>query len=170
LSTNSELANRFAAVASQFCSIVESANTFERMGFAVEIYRLLPKLIDEAIGLPDVATGDSPEVIEQSIRQGNEEWNRLYTLLKEKLGEWDAYRNVFDPTRDTEAICGSLADDIADIYRDLNEGLALMKNAELESEEAIWAWRFAFHSHWGKHAIDALLTIHFLLQNSAYFE
>jgi hypothetical protein len=83
-------------------------------------------------------------------------------LLKEKLGDWDSYRQVFDPTEDTEAIFGSLADDIADIYRDLQEGLVL---CEARPQDAIWEWRLLFYSHWGKHAINALLTTHFRLQN-----
>ena len=46
------------------------------------------------------------------------------TPLKGKLGDWDLYHQVFDPTQDDEA---SLADDIADIYSDLKEGLAFVQ-------------------------------------------
>jgi hypothetical protein len=84
--------------------------------------------------------------------------------LKEKLGEWDQYNQVFDPTQDADAVHGSLADDLADIYRDLKEGLVLKETKLRQPEDLIWEWRFAFHSHWGKHAMDALLTIHFRLQ------
>jgi hypothetical protein len=31
------------------------------------------------------------------------------------------------------------------------------------AEDIIWEWRLGFSSHWGKHAIDALRTIHFRL-------
>jgi len=71
---------------------------------------------------------------------------------------------VFDPTKDSEAISGSLADDIADIYRDLKKGLELKETYPRQPEAAIWQWRFGFYSHWGKHAMDALLAIHSRLQ------
>jgi len=40
-------------------------------------------------------------------------------------GDWNYYNEVFDPTEDSEVIEGSLADDIADIYRELEEGIDL---------------------------------------------
>lgn len=86
-------------------------------------------------------------------------------MLKAKLGEWDLYWEVFDPTKDSEAIRGSLADDIADVYRDIKEGLGCQDLDLALQGDAIWEWRVGFYSHWGKHAIDALRTIHFLLEN-----
>ena len=164
---NSKVADGFGVVAERFCSAVDSASNLDRAEFVTRIYRILPKLIDEAISLPNVQSSDS-DYKKSSTRIRLQEWERLYDLLKEKLGEWDRYRQVFDPTQDNEAIFGSLADDVADIYRDLKDGLALNETERREPENAIWEWRLAFQSHWGKHAIDALLTIHVLLQNRLY--
>jgi len=85
-------------------------------------------------------------------------WRKLYGSLKEKLGDADSYWMVFDAKKDNEAIRGSLADDIVDIYRDLQEGLVLKNKACPQS--AIWEWRPLFDSHWGYHAMDALKAIH----------
>ena len=154
---SAQFGDRFGQVASRFCSVVESAQHLDRNEFVSQVYRILPKLIDEAISLPDVELSDDPKSKRKSVRQKIEEWNQLYNSLKGKLGEWDLYRQVFDPTRDTELICGSLADDIADIYRDLKEGLVLKEADQIRPEDLIWEWRVRFYSHWGKHAIDALL-------------
>ena len=166
---NRQLVDRFAEVASQFCSVVDSAPDLDRNDFVSKVYRILPKLIDEAIGLPDIESGGSRRPRRKSVRESVKNGNRLYKSLEEKLAEWDLYKQVFDPTRDTtEAILGSLADDIAGIYLDLKKGLALMEAHPRRPQEPIWEWRFGFFSHWGKHhAIDALLAIHFQLQNSA---
>jgi len=59
-----------------------------------------------------------------------------------------------------------LADDFADIYRDLKEGLNLNESHEASPEDNIWHWRLGYYSHWGKHAIDAVRTIHFLLEET----
>lgn len=60
----------------------------------------------------------------------------------EKLGDWDPYCQLFDPTEDSEAIHGTLADDIADIYRDLRDGLVFREAQQgLPDEDALWTWR-----------------------------
>jgi hypothetical protein len=169
-----QIADRFSAVAKQFCSIVDSASILDRTELLGKLYPIFPALIGEAIGLPDVSRDDDDE-LPGTTRRGSragglseKEWGKLYTSLKEKLGDWDLYRQVFDPTEDNEAIFGTLADDIADIYRDLKDGLAFREKGQgLPDEDAIWTWRLLFYSHWGKHAMDALLTIHFRLQNSS---
>jgi hypothetical protein len=167
-----QIADRFSAIANQFCSVVDSGPTLDREELLSKLYPILPTLIGEAIGLPDVSRDDDDGPEAQS-RDGNmnglsdQECSKLYSFLKEKLGDWDGYHQVFDPTEDTEAVFGTLADDIADIYRDLKEGLISRERREgLPDEDAIWTWRLLFYSHWGKHAMDALLTIHFRLQNS----
>jgi hypothetical protein len=169
-----EIVNRFAGIANRFCSVVDSAPKIERADLLFQIYRILPKVIDEAISVPDVTPSDSNDGIDGTSqvpvrtkhRQSLEEWSQLYNLLKEKLVDWDSYRQVFDPTRDNEAIFGTLADDLADIYRNLKEGIVASESHRARPEDVIWSWRFSFYSHWGKHAMDALLAIHFRLQNA----
>ena len=171
-------ADRFSAVARRFCAVVDSASGFEKKELLSQFYRILPKLIDEAIHLPDVELSDNDEQIKKNTngasrrkaRQGEQEWGQLYNLLKEKLGDWDSYWQVFDPTEDTEAIFGSLADDLADIYRDVKEGIVLRETGEVPVENIVWTWRLTFGYHWGNHAMDALRTIHFRLENSAMAE
>ena len=160
----SEAAGRFRDIASRFCSLVDTASSMNREFLLLELYSVLPKLTDAAIELPKVELPDGDDPVpgkgdmRASIRQRQEEWSVLYKSLKEKLADWDLYHCVFDPTKDNEVIFGSLADDIADIYRDLNVGLIL---CEMQPAQAIFEWRFLFHSHWGQHAMDALRTIHF---------
>jgi len=160
---NAEVAARFAVTAKKFCSIVDSASDIERTEFVAQVYRILPKLIDVAIEMPDVERPDTRQQ-RSPLDVRHHEWERRYNALKEKFGDWNVYRQVFDPTKDSEAISGSLADDIADIYRDLKKGLELKETYPRQPEAAIWQWRFGFYSHWGKHAMDALLAIHSRLQ------
>ncbi len=165
---------RFAAIAQEFCGAVDSASDLDRIELLLQIYRILPHLISEAIRLPDVELSEDEDLEEASrkaqtrarLRLSDAQWNTLYKSLKVKLGESNVYWQVFDPTKDDEAIHGSLADDIADIYRDLKDGLVLNEAHLALPEENIWHWRFGYYSHWGKHAIDALRTTHFLLEDT----
>jgi hypothetical protein len=51
-----------------------------------------------------------------------------------------------------------VADDLADIYRDIKNGLWLHENRH--STEAIWEWKHSFNTHWGRHAVGALHALH----------
>jgi hypothetical protein len=145
-----------------------------RAELLMQVYQILPDLIGQANRLPDVSTSNSDDQIDKTttpvsnagVQEHIRQWGQLYELMKDKLGDWNLYHQVFDPTQDTEAVAGALADDIADIYADLRDGLVFIELAQGDPDEAIWTWRLSFYSHWGKHAIDALLTIHFRLQNS----
>jgi hypothetical protein len=175
---DSAAVNRFRPVAQRFCSLVDSAVTLDKTEFLVQVYRMLPELIGEAMRLPAVEFGDDddedevPDLetlmsqIQAKARIKNEEWSPLYNALKEKLGDWNLYWQVFDPTKDNEAIRGSLADDIAGIYGDLKDGINLKESEKVLPRGIVFEWRMGFYSHWGKHAIDALRTIHFLLEET----
>lgn len=121
-----EVFNRFREVAGQFRAVVDAARSVERDDLVLKIYRLLPLLIGEAIGLAVVEPSEYGNQKERrNARMSEQQWGELYSLLQEKLGDWNLYSQVFDPTKDREAIDRSLADDSADIYRDLKEGLVL---------------------------------------------
>jgi hypothetical protein len=170
-----DAAERFGAIAGRYCAIVDSAAQLEKTAFLLQVYRILPELIGEAIRLPDTDpwqrnVPDNPDDLGQDLSKpranldiGYEAWKNLYEPLKEKLGGSDLYWEVFDPITESEAIRASLADDIADVYRDLTEGLKLKKEDGAVLAEVVWEWRLLFYSHWGDHAINALRTIHRLL-------
>lgn len=166
--------NHFGLIAEQYCSLVDSQSALDKSEFLLQVYRMLPELIAEASRLPPVSFDDDEnEEQETTIRKIRDEtemkqqgWRQLYNSLKEKLGDWNLYWMVFDPRTDNGAIHGSLADDIADIYRDLKNGIVLREANEVPASEIIFEWRFGFTSHWGQHAVNALRTIHFLLQET----
>ena len=164
-----DLAAQFAAVATQFCKLVDDASSLDRTDFLKQIYQILPKLMDLAISLPDPDETDDEADEEDfddenaappkagAVATGHEEWKRRYAQLTNVLGDWDKYREVFNPYRDADVIYGSLADDLADIYSDLYKPLS---SVSMSADEKIWNWQFSFQTHWGHHAIDALRAIH----------
>ena len=171
---NWAVASRFGLVAERFCSLKDSAATPDRTKFLVQVYRMLPDLIGEAIRLLaeeyDDDADDDPETpmyqFRPEARIKHEEWDQLYRALKEKLGDWNLYWQVFDPTKDNEAIHGTLADDLAGIYCDLKDGIRLVEQRQAPAEDIIDGWRNGFDTHWGRHAINALKTIHVLLEDT----
>jgi hypothetical protein len=70
------------------------------------------------------------------------------------------YRVVFDPhdmESPDEPVTGMLADDLADIYRDLAEGLDNYRKGHVA--EACFDWSQSYRSHWARHAVSALSAI-----------
>jgi hypothetical protein len=160
-----EIAKQFSVTVRRFCKIVESAPTLEKNQLLVQIYQILPELIGQAIHLPDVELSDEEDPNRVDSRGFHEQWKELFDLLQEKLGDADLYWQLLDPTMDSKTGAGLLADDLADIYGNLKEGLVLLEGPEGSPREAIWHWRLLFYSHWGQHAIDALRIIHFHLHD-----
>lgn len=165
---SARVAAHFGAIARRYCALVDAATAVEKTEFLLGLYRILPELVLEATRLPDIDGDGSDEEDVPPILQrpgmSNEEWGSLYGLLKGKFGGATLYWTVFNPLKDEEAITGSLADDVADVYRDLLKGVLLIDRYAANSE-AIWEWRFGFHSHWGDHAISALRAIHWLFSD-----
>lgn len=54
----------------------------------------------------------------------------------------------------SETSLGDLADDLADIWRDVKSGLELFDADEVEA--AAFEWHHSFTIHWGSHAANAL--------------
>lgn len=75
------------------------------------------------------------------------------------FAEFELYWEVFNPYTFEAPVTGSLSDDLLDIYFDVSRGLELWKS-RAPPAATIWEWRFAFDSHWGDHAIDALRALH----------
>jgi hypothetical protein len=71
-------------------------------------------------------------------------------------GYWD----VFDPLKEEEKepVFTTLADDLADIYRDVKENFSLYEAGYIH--EAVWQWRFNFLIHWGQHLTGAQRAMH----------
>ena len=169
---------RFAVLAEEYCSFFESWSSQARDPFLREAHRRLSPLYSAALQLPDVCS-DPPEdssAIEEEEdgsdyftpstpdpdRISHDEWMTTFRALAKHLGDRGRYLQMFAPYKldDREPVGGNLADDLADIYRDLADGLAKWRRGERES--AAWEWQFHFACHWGDHLTSALRALHAL--------
>ena len=145
----------FRGLAEEYVALIDTAEHGETL--LAELASLLPRLYSTATNLPDAR----PEGDEEPARESRfEDWQLIGGRLDRLLGDHDLYWAI-DPTgtAEQEPIAGSLSDDLADIYLDLNDGLRLLA-AGGPVADAVWEWRFAFWSHWGAHAADAIRVIH----------
>jgi hypothetical protein len=153
----------FPREAARYCSLIESADSFKREAFAAELAKALARLLSAASGLAAVAPTDS----QPAVRLPQEEWTGRFAAIQRTLGEWDAYWTTLAPygADAQDAVMLPLADDLADIWRDLKPGLLALERGAAPNS-VTWEWRFDFYSHWGRHATEALRAIHARLADS----
>ncbi len=153
----------FADLASSYCSLIEQHEEYSTEIFVRRIRVVLPLLYYHALKLPDVESTD--EEIQREI--GHEEWSRMFASLQRKLGVNDLYWEIYDPlkTEHDEAVAASLSDDLADIWRDLKDGLLNWSDSSPAiRQEIVWNWHFTFHHHWSDHVVDALRAINWIVE------
>jgi hypothetical protein len=133
-------------VARTYCELIEASGPEDNRWLS-RVATLLPKLHAAVAALGgDAEDGNHTLVADLDARF------ELYTHLRDLLGQRDAYWMEFDVAGDGQAMSGSLADDLTDIYCELKHGLSILDG---KPEEALDGWRRGFRVHWGQHLVDA---------------
>jgi hypothetical protein len=124
--------------------------------FLRELEPTLVALYAAGLTLEDLGLDDESDHAES---MSSEDAAALQRRLGKKLGNYDLYQVVYEPhDLDSSPVVGSLADDIADIYRDLQDGFAELRSGK--PANANWQWKFGFDSHWGHHAAEAIYALY----------
>lgn len=153
----------FQMAARQFCQWSRSESddplddVFLTLGLVVDLY-------GRALRLP---INDRWEETED-YRISPEEWKGIYDRFCNIPETY--YSEVLDPLEvpASENVIGCVADDLADIYRDVSIGLKLYDSGR--QEQAVRLWRKTFISHWGTHALSAIRALHHYLSQNDLFE
>jgi len=154
----------FAAEAERFESWARDA-TDEGEWAAREALLRITHLYVAALQLPPAWSDELSEAAEPE-RVNHDEWQTIFSRCSRL--PFDSYTVVFYPLEvpaSEEPVVGSVADDIADIYRDVFSGLRAYRSGR--RAEAIWEWGFGFREHWGRHATDAIGALHAWLAENA---
>jgi hypothetical protein len=152
----------FTKVAIEFCSFIEQTDAFEIKLWIDRAHRLLPELYLKAVSLPQLSPAFE-ELNQRSVTE--EDYNFVHQKILVRLGEFDAFEEVFDPNRlEAENSIGeSISENISDIYQDVKDFIILLEDGSYEvMYEAIWEVRQSFEQYWGQKLTNTLRAIHFL--------
>jgi Domain of unknown function (DUF5063) len=162
----------FIQTAQKFCSVVE--NSHEELHIWIkDVLLSTTALYAAGLVLSQIPTPELSDVKDEREQNNLEgQWkalyNRLSTLLREK--RWYGYIDFETQLahQAQEQLYGDLADDLADIYRDVKPGLRRWNiTADEYLGDIVWDWQFHFTSHWGEdHAVAALGYLHHLVFSS----
>ena len=147
MATLTEILSDMVSVAERYCELIERpvADSDE---WLESLYKLMPQLHSAVTSLN---AHDSGEM--QIPGVDLDERFELYSRLRKRLGERDSYWLEFDAAPEEMHMSGSLADDLTDIYFDLQHGLELM--GEAWPHRAAEDWQSSYRLHWGQHLVDA---------------
>jgi hypothetical protein len=133
-------------LAKSFCHLIENVDELDS-SWLNQLACLLPRLHAAIRALKSNDNG--PYCL---VSPNLDERFEIFSRLRDRLGTNDSYWMEFDVALDGQAMTGSLADDLTDIYCDLKSGLNIL---EEEPGLAVDNWRSSFKIHWGQHLVDA---------------
>ena len=139
--------------------MIERAGATTLRRWLIDLERTLAAVYASAAALPDVG----PTTERGIQRMSHEEWAALFEQLRGFLGDSDPYWMVFDVRHQESLVSASLADDLADIYRELRSGLDALRSGA-SPEDVLFDWRTSFETHWALHALGALHAVRAAIQ------
>ena len=146
-----ERVDAFATAAEAYCRWVEG-DARDPVQDAAMARALTAELFRRAVDLPHMFESDldAPDI-------GADDYQRIYR----RLGSlpFNYYSECFNPlvVPAEEPVTADLADDLADIWRDVKSGLLVYRTGKRAA--AGWQWRFHFEAHWGHHAAAAMYAL-----------
>ena len=152
-------------VAREFCELIEAHPGIGRKRFLEKTLLTLSRLYTAGVHLP--LTYSSANYKER--RMTHQQWQALFMSIGKKLGVVQGYWEFFNPRSKDDPVAGSLADDLADSYRDIKPGLlAFEKGSPAVKESVVRQWRAGLILHWGHHATGALYALHNLMADGHF--
>lgn len=141
----------FAEAAERFCAWAEGGSSSPE-NEAVVALQHLSSLYQQALNLPTLSGDEDPGEVT------HEEWTNVHRRLGSlPFSYYSQCSNPSDLSTDAPGVA-DLADDLADIWRDLKRGLSLFHAGHIEA--AGQEWRQSFWQHWGHHAAGGLYALH----------
>lgn len=154
----------FAVAARAYCGVIDTISADDREAFD----RLEIALSDLYTTIVRVEMGSGASRDVRSAGVDHKEWKTFAGRIESSIGSacWvlaDYLVGLGGKNEETDdaSRARSAWDDLADIYRELREGLELWDRGDADSRaEAQWHWRFGYEHHWGWHLMRAALTVH----------
>lgn len=161
----------FYNAARAYCDVVESDLPAEESRL-LRVLTALSRLYSCAHSLPMVEVDDVPDVPEE-FTVTDAQYQAVFHRHSVILGGdtdywcfWDSTEVKPDATA-PEPSMGWLPDDLADIYRDVAPGVRAWESGREELlPSVVFDWSYpSFHTHWGRHAVNAMTALHEIVHN-----
>ncbi|MDR1782705.1 MAG: DUF5063 domain-containing protein [Dysgonamonadaceae bacterium] len=150
----------FVRTALEFCVLAEKSGEADKQMFVNNMVRVLPLLYLKASIIPPITENFESE-LEQKVTE--EMYERVRDSIGSILGDDDLYLETFHPDikLSDSPVAVKISEDIADIYQDLGNFIAVFKNGQPETMNDSLALCIGnFEKYWGQRLVNSLRALH----------
>lgn len=150
----------FARVAFEYCILVEKTKESEKKIFVDNMVKVLPLLYLKISVIPAIKDYYDSD-LETKVSEN------MYSEVEEKindlLGDDNLYLEIFHPDikLSDSPVAVKISEDLADIYQDLGNFIAIFKNGQKETmNDSLILCIQNFEQYWGQRLVNALRALH----------
>ena len=152
----------YVRTALDYCILMEKTKPEEKKLFVDNMVKVLPLLYLKVSIIPTVTEDYESEL---EVKVSEEMYDRVRENIANLLGEDDLYLETFHPDikLSDSPVAVKISEDLADIYQDLGNFIAVFKNGQKETmnDSLILSIR-NFEKYWGQRLVNALRALHFI--------
>ena len=152
----------FVRIAIEYCAFAEKAGKSEKSVFVDTAGKILPLLYLKASVIPEIEeqydADFKPKVTEDM-------YAAVENAIESLLGEDNLYLETFHPDMrlSDSPIAVKISEDLADIYQDLGNFIAVFKDGNKETmNDSLAECIQHFKEYWGQKLVNALRAVHYL--------
>ncbi len=152
----------FVRVSLEYCALVEKAHEQEKETFVDSAVKVLPLLYLKASIIPEI---DDHYDSYLEVKVTEDLYAGVQSKIEELLGEDNLYLETFHPDikLSDSPVAVKLSEDLADIYQDLGNFIAVFKNGNKETmNDSLVACIESFKEYWGQRLVNALRALHYI--------
>lgn len=151
----------FVTVAVEYCIFLESFQGLTIEEFTGKMTKILPLLYLKAQLLPETEKDEDTETADQSVTE--EDYNFILEKVTAVMAQYNDYLEVFvqDMRYSDEPILAHIAENLADIYQDIRNFVAVyQRGIEEHMYDALLLCISNFKHYWGQSLVNVLRALH----------
>ena len=155
----------FVRTALEYCVLVEKHTQSGREFFINNMIKVLPLLYLKVSVIPPMEENYDSDL---ETKVNEDMYNRVEESVSNLLGNDNFYLETFHPDirLSDSPIAVKISEDIADIYQDLGNFIAVFKNGRKETmNDSLALCVQNFEKYWGQRLLNALRALHYIKYN-----
>ena len=152
----------FVRTALEYCVLVEKHSQGKRDFFIENMIKVLPLLYLKISIIPPVEENYDSDL---GTKVSEEMYNRVENAISQLLSNDNLYLETFHPDirLSDSPVAVKISEDLADIYQDLGNFIAVFKNGHRETmNDSLALCVLNFEKFWGQRLLNALRALHYI--------
>ena len=156
----------FVRTALEYCVLIEKHTQSGREFFIDNMIKILPLLYLKVSVIPLIEENYDSDL---KTKVSEEMYNRVEDAVSQLLSTDNFYLETFHPDirLSDSPIAVKISEDLADIYQDLGNFIAVFKNGQKETmNDSLALCILNFENYWGQRLLNTLRALHYIKYNN----